>query len=76
MTTQLHRPTAKIYAFPAGGRAGRSGRRPGAKTPAPQTSPLVTEAEFGSCWYHEAAVEEAEQAPKLASPMRLLTDRY
>jgi hypothetical protein len=55
MTTDLHRPTAKIYPFPAGGRAGQAGR-----PVAPAASPQACAA--GSGWYHEAAIqEEAER---------------
>lgn len=55
MTTDLHRPTAKIYTFPVGVRAGQAVR-----TVAPAAAPQVCTA--GSGWYHEAAIqEEAER---------------
>ena len=63
MTTQLHRPSAKIYAFPAHGRASRGGQRPGANPVAHPTLARSTAACCGS-WYHEAAVREADQAGK------------
>jgi hypothetical protein len=72
MTT--HRPSAKIYAFPAGG-------RPRALAVEQQSSPAViaslasaraarseqvnvSSAPCSSSWYHEAAVREAELARK------------
>jgi hypothetical protein len=70
MTT--HRPSAKIYAFPAGGRpralaveqqsgaaviASLEAAR--AARPEPAKGPR---ADCGGAWYHEAAVREAELA--------------
>ncbi|GJD87394.1 hypothetical protein BHAOGJBA_0896 [Methylobacterium hispanicum] len=54
MNTDLHRPTAKIYTFPVGGRAGQ-----GARPAAPAAAPQVCAVDGG---YHEAAIqEEAER---------------
>lgn len=54
MNTDLHRPTAKIYTFPVGGRSAQA-----AHAVAPAASPQVC-ASSGS--YHEAAIqEEAER---------------
>jgi hypothetical protein len=63
MTTQLHRPTAKIYAFPAGGRAppNRYREMPRAAHPATARTPNTerkVRVQHGTSWYHEAAVEE------------------
>ena len=67
MTTQLQRPTAKIYAFPAGGRAPPKGYRTRAM-PSPHVASLRAAAEpaphivYGSRWYHQEAVDEAEDS--------------
>ena len=62
MTPNLERQTAKIYAFPPGGR--RNLRQRDVSTSA--YSPLGAESKMapniacGSSWYHEAAVEEVQ----------------
>jgi hypothetical protein len=68
MTTQLHRPTAKIYTFPSGGRAPPSHYREVRKSTSHATTARtanderVAKVEYGNCWYHDAAVaEEAEE---------------
>jgi hypothetical protein len=64
MTTQLHRPTAKIYTFPSGGRAPPSRYRENANPRAHAASARAAGVEraasvqHGTSWYHEAAVEE------------------
>jgi hypothetical protein len=60
MTENSHRPSAKIYQFPAGGRAGLVGARDAVR-PAVETKPdrLAKAVAGGGCWYHEAAVEDA-----------------
>ena len=68
MTTQLHRPTAKIYTFPSGGRAPptqyrevRKSTSQGATSRAAHDE-RVAKVEYGNCWYHDAAViEDAEE---------------
>ena len=69
MTTNSYRGSAKIYQFPARVRPALGGRR--AETePTEDLSPpnlaslRVTQAAFGSAWYHEEAVQEAERASK------------
>jgi Protein of unknown function (DUF2735) len=61
MTTDFSRPSAKIYAFPVGGRrfvaAARNDSRTGAD---PRTRVLSGDA-IGEAWYHEAAIEEAKR---------------
>lgn len=60
MTANSLQGSAKIYQFPAGGRAGVSGRRYGAK-PADDVAALgVTPTAACSSWYHEEAIREAE----------------
>lgn len=63
MATQLHRPTAKIYAFPAGGRAPPTRYR---EMPRPAHAPVArlpgaerkVRVQHGTSWYHEEAVTE------------------
>lgn len=59
MNTQLQRPTAKIYAFPVGGRP-PTNRQRGTMTKAylPQSAEGAPKIVCGSGWYHEAAVDE------------------
>ena len=73
MTTTMQRETATIYEFPAGDRASRNAR-PSSK-PAFHPPPVkLVKIEYGSSWYHEAAVEE-EHSTKPVRPVRLFTDR-
>jgi hypothetical protein len=63
MTEDLHRPSAKIYQFPAGGRSALGGRRDVA-TPAEEfAAPRVTKA-VSSAWYHDEAIQEANRVHK------------
>lgn len=64
MTTNRIRETARIYRFPAGGRAGLEARGEVQKPVAqpPGRAPVVTVA--GNSWYHDEAVREAEKALK------------
>ena len=73
MTTTMQRETATIYEFPAGGRASRIARPSSKPASHPPPAKLV-KIEYGSSWYHEAAVEE-EHSTKLVRPVRLFTDR-
>ena len=66
MSTELHRPTAKIYTFPSGGRAPpryQTVSKSSTRTSSARTvhDEQIVRAEYGSGWYHEAAVEEAEE---------------
>jgi hypothetical protein len=59
MNSSFNQGSARIYQFPAGGRAALGGRRYGETTPAVErTSPHVNQAASSSSWYHEAAIEE------------------
>ena len=64
MTTQLHRPTAKIYAFPSGGRPPPN-RYHDTSKPSAYAAPAHIEhaarVQHGTSWYHEEAIEEAEE---------------
>lgn len=60
MNTSLREGSARIYQFPAGGRAALGGRRYGETRPAPAyDAPQVDLADFSDSWYHAAAIQEA-----------------
>lgn len=61
MTQDLNRGSAKIYQFPTGGRTGVRVRRDDVEPVASHTSPRFAKAACGSAWYHEEAIEQAEQ---------------
>jgi hypothetical protein len=50
--------SAKIFQFPAGGRAALGGRRYGNADLA--SAPRVNEALCSDSWYHQAAIEESK----------------
>jgi Protein of unknown function (DUF2735) len=61
MNTGLNPGSAKIYQFPAGGRAALGGRPyEENKTVNDLASSRVSEVAGGSSWYHEAAIQESE----------------
>jgi hypothetical protein len=62
MPANPQRESATIYQFPVGGRQAAGGRRAEAKAAAPAEAPRVAKAICGSGWYHEAAIQEADQA--------------
>jgi hypothetical protein len=57
MNTGLNQGSAKIYQFPAGGRAALGGRRYGEAKAAEYTAQPVNLADCSGSWYHAAAVE-------------------
>ena len=57
MNTSLNQGSAKIYQFPAGGRAALGGRR---YEEANAASARVNEAACSDSWYHEAAIQESK----------------
>ena len=62
MNTSLNHGSAKIYQFPAGGRAAFGVRRLEETKASTDPGPLrVSEAACGGSWYHEAAIEAAIQ---------------
>jgi hypothetical protein len=64
MTTALHRETAKIYQFPAGGRAAfNPGRRINQAAEA-ASSVRPSKVVYGGSWYHEAAIQDVDPARK------------
>jgi hypothetical protein len=63
MNPSFNQGSAKIYQFPAGGRAALGGRRHDEIKPAvDQGSLRVHEAACGDSWYHEAAIQESKPA--------------
>ena len=64
MTANSNRGSAKIYQFPAGGRAGVGSRADAARLVAEFAASRVARVACGSAWYHEEAVQSAERAPK------------
>ena len=64
MTANSNRGSAKIYQFPAGGRAGLGGRGDAARLVEEFAASRVARVACGSAWYHEEAVQSAERAPK------------
>ena len=60
MNSSLNHGSAKIYQFPAGGRAALGGRRyEEAKAVTDLASPRVNETACSGSWYHEAAIQES-----------------
>jgi hypothetical protein len=61
MSSNLNHGSARIYQFPAGGRAALGGHRyDETKTANDLASSRVSEVAVGGAWYHEAAIQEAE----------------
>ena len=52
--------SAKIYQFPAGGRAALGGRRYGDAKADLASAPRLNEAASYDSWYHQAAIEESK----------------
>jgi Protein of unknown function (DUF2735) len=64
MNTSLNQGSAKIYQFPAGGRAALGGRRyDEVKSASAPGNHLVNEVACSESWYHEAAIQEAKSKP-------------
>jgi hypothetical protein len=62
MTTSLNEGSAKIYQFPAGGRAALGGRRYGETTTVTElASARVSDVAIGGAWYHDAAIQDARE---------------
>ncbi len=59
MSTSFSQESAKIYQFPAGGRAALGGRRHDETKPAiDANTPRVNETICSGSWYHEEAIQE------------------
>jgi len=57
MGTSLSHGSAKIFEFPAGGRAALGGRRYGETKPA-LTPAYTNTANCSESWYHQAAIDD------------------
>jgi hypothetical protein len=65
MSTNLNQESARIYQFPAGGRAALGGRRYGETKPSIDANmPRVNEALCSDSWYHQEAIQESNPAFK------------
>ena len=64
MSANLNQGSARIYQFPAGGRAALGGRSYSEAESVAET-PRVNEAMCSGSWYHEEAIREAQSQPKL-----------
>jgi uncharacterized protein DUF2735 len=60
MTTSLNQGSARIYQFPAGGRAALDGRNYPARTAADLGASRVNETVSSGSWYHDAAIQESK----------------
>jgi hypothetical protein len=62
LTTRVNEGSAKIYQFPAGGRAALGGRRYGeTKTAVSEfAAPTANLADCSGSWYHAAAIQETK----------------
>lgn len=62
MTTSLNHGSARIYQFPAGGRAALGDRRRDGDTKAAvdQAAVRLNEVNCSGSWYHAAAIEESQ----------------
>ena len=61
MNTSLNHGSAKIYQFPAGGRAALGGRRyENAKAVTDLASQRASEVAVGGAWYHDEAINESK----------------
>jgi len=63
MNSSLNQRSARIYQFPASGRAGLAGHREDKAQSATDSAAIrVTEAACSDSWYHEAAIQESRPA--------------
>jgi hypothetical protein len=60
MNTGLNQGTAKIYQFPAGGRAALAGHRYSEVRTALELAAGIETASCSDSWYHQAAIEDAK----------------
>jgi hypothetical protein len=62
MTASLNQGSAKIYQFPAGGRAALGGRRyEETRTVTELASSRVSDVAIGGAWYHDAAIQDTRE---------------
>ena len=60
MNAGLEQGSAKIYQFPAGGRAALGGRRYGEVRTALEVTAHVETSSCSESWYHQAAIDDAK----------------
>jgi hypothetical protein len=60
MNASLNQESAKIYQFPAGGRAALGGRRYGETKTTDIASALADVSACSGSWYHEAAIQDSK----------------
>jgi hypothetical protein len=60
MNQGLNQGSAKIYQFPAGGRAALGGRRDSDMKTAIEPAAQVDTAACSDSWYHQAAIDETK----------------
>ena len=61
LNTSLNEGSAKIYQFPAGGRAALGGRRYGETKPVTEfAASQANKADCSDSWYHQAAIDDAK----------------
>jgi hypothetical protein len=65
MTTNLGRESAKIYQFPTRAPLSGNGLRGKTKSAAELKTAQFAEVSFGSGWYHEAAIRDADRNHKI-----------
>ena len=62
MNTSLNQGSAKIYQFPAGGRAALGGRRDDETRTVTTLAPArVSNVAIGGAWYHDAAIQDTRE---------------
>ncbi len=66
MNSSVNQGTAKIYQFPAGGRAALGGRRYGETTD--MASAQVGNSACSGSWYHQAAIDEIQARARPLMP--------
>jgi hypothetical protein len=61
MTTDFSRPSARIYAFPVGGRRSVGAARDESRTATDPSTRAISGDAVGEAWYHESAIQEAKR---------------
>jgi Protein of unknown function (DUF2735) len=61
MTTDFSRPSARIYAFPLGGRRFVGAARDESRTATDPSTRAISGDAVGEAWYHESAIQEAKR---------------
>jgi hypothetical protein len=60
MNAKTERPTAKLYAFPVGGRAYAGANPIETQSSVAAVPEDIVAGDFGGCWYHEAAIQDGK----------------